>query len=174
MITVRRNAEFRADFPDDHIWDDNGEDVVQTGGKAVAQAIADILVGLGCTIDGLGDNVGHCWECGFSYQGLALLFHVVGLDPCIFVLQEPHRATPIISRYFHVLLKLNEQLRRDGRFHDLAWYSYDDRRVGHEGFELPIGGDIQALDVPEAEEIRKKVSFLDRLLAPLRPRLDVR
>jgi hypothetical protein len=174
MITVRRYAEFRADFPDDHIWDEKEEDVVQTGGKAVAQAIADILVGLGCTIHDLDDNVGHCWECCFSYQGLALWFHVVNLNPCIFTLDEPHRATPNIARYYHVLLNLNEQLRRDGRFHDLTWYSYEDGRVGKEGFEIPITGDIPAPDVPPVEVVGKKLSFFDRLLAPLRPRPDVR
>lgn len=171
MIQVRRYAEFRADFPDDHIWNADGTDVVQTGGKAVAQAIADILAGFGCVIEGLDDHLGHCWECSFSYEGLGLRFQVVDLQPCIFVLEEPHRARLDYALHLHVLLKLNEQLRRDGRFHDLRWY--EDERPGREGFDVPVVGDVPAVEDIKPwehqgmEEFRKR-SFLDKLLAPLK------
>lgn len=171
MITVRRYAEFRADFPDDQIWD--GDDVIQTGGKAVAQAIADILAGLGCVIEDLEDQAGHGWECRFSSQGLALMFHAVALDPCILVFEEPHRATRKLTRYYDVLLRLNEQLRRDGRFHDLAWYSYDGRQVGEETWETPVAGYGPAADSP-AEPAEKKLSFLQKLLAGKKARQDAR
>jgi hypothetical protein len=173
MIIVRSRAEFRADFPDDHIWNDDESDVVQTGGKAVAQAIADILAGFGCVIEVLEDNVGHCWECSFSYQRLALVFRVVDVDGCVLTFEEPHRVTRKLDRYYDVLLKANEQLRRDGRFHDLVWCSYDDRRVGAEAFQTPVAGYIPAADQP-VQPVEKKPSFLRKLLAPLGARADVR
>ena len=173
MITVRSRAEFRADFPGDHIWNDDESDVVQTGGKAAAEAIADILAGFGCVIEALEDNVGHCWECSFSYQRLPLVFRVVDVDGCILTFDEPHRAMRRLDRFCDVLLRLNEQLRRDGRFHDLAWYSQDDGRVGAEAFEAPVAGYVPAADQP-IEPVEEKRTFLQKLLAPLRARPDVR
>lgn len=169
MIAVRRYAEFHADFPDDHVWNEDETDTVQTGGKAVAQAIAQILVGLGCTIHELEDNVGHCWECSFSYKGSGLRFQVVDLEPCIFILEEPRRGRPDYGLHLHLLLELNEGLRRDGRFHDLAWYDYDGLNRGEEAFEVPVIGDLSAPD-----EIKKEPSFLAKLLAPLKARPENR
>jgi hypothetical protein len=169
MVIVRRHAEFRGDFPDDQIWHDDETDVVQTSGKNVAEAIADMLAGFGCTIHELEDNVGHCWECYFSYEGLGLWFRVVGLDTYIFVLQEPPRARPDYALHLQVLLNLNEHLRRDGRFHDLQWYDDDDRRVSKEAFDVPVVGDVPAVD-----EIKKERGFLGRLLAPLKARPERR
>ena len=174
MVTGRRYATFRADFPDDHIWNDDETDVIQTSGKAVAEALAEILSGFGCLIHELEDNVGHCWECYFSYEGLGLWFHVVGSDDCIFVLDEPPRARLDYAVHLHVLLKLNEEMRRDGRFHDLRWY--EDERLGRQAFDCPVSGNVPAMseikpwDVPTVEEIKGKRSFLDKLLAPLKAR----
>lgn len=168
MIHVRRYAEFRADFPDDYIWNEDQTEIVQTGGKAIAEAIAEILAGLGCHIRRLEDNLEHCWECSFSYEGLALLFRVVGLEPAIFILEEPGRARPDYALHFHVLLKLDEQLKRDGRFHDLAWYTHDGWRTGQEAFAVPVVGNL-----PSVEEIKRERGFLGRLLAPMRRRPDI-
>jgi hypothetical protein len=165
MIVVMPLAEFRADFPDDEIWD--GDTVVQVGGKNVTEAIAEILAGFGCIIEELIDDEEHGWACSFSYEGLALRFRVAGLDPYVFDCEEPLRAHPKYPLYFHVLLKLNEQLRRDGRFHDLAWF--EDSRPGGKAFERPVIGDIPAVD-----EIKRRQGFFERLLAPLRVRPAIR
>jgi hypothetical protein len=174
MVKVRRCAEFRADFPDDHIWnEDEPDDVVQTGGKAVAEALADILRSFGCTIEELEDNPGHCWDCCFTYEGLVLWFHVVGSERCIFVLDEPLRAQRGYDRHLEVLLKLNEHMRRDGRFHDLRWY--EDGRGSREPFDVPVAGDVPPMkrkrvqDRPHLGEI-KRGRFLGRLLASLTAR----
>ena len=178
MVTVRRHARFRTDFPEDHVWNENETDVVQTGGKAVAEAIIDILKSFGCIVHELEDNVGHCWDCYFSYEGLGLWFHVVDVDGCIFDLQEPHRARPDYLLHLHVLLKLNEQIRRDERFHELRWY--EDERPGREGFDVPVTGDIPTVGEiktkrnPAKEEGKERRSFLDKLLAPLKTRPESR
>ncbi len=178
MIAVRRYAEFRADFPDDHIWNEDETEVVQTGGKAVAEALGDILRSFGCTIHELEDNVGHCWDCYFSYEGLGLWFHVVDVGGCIFDLQEPHRARSDYLLHLHVLLKLNEQIRRDERFHERRWY--EDERPGREGFDVPVTGDIPTVDEIKAKKGQSKEggvgrrSLLDKLLAPLKARPESR
>jgi hypothetical protein len=169
MRAVRRYAEFRADFSDDQIWNDDQTEVIQTGGKAVADAIAEILATFDCTIGKLEDNVGHCWECSFSYEGLDLLFRVVGLEPTIFILEEPSRSRPDYALHLHILLRLDEQLRRDGRFHDLSWFAHDGWRTGDQAFALPVAG-----DVPTVDEIKKERGFLGRLLAPLKARPENR
>lgn len=177
MIEVRRYAEFRADFPDDCIWNADETDVVQTGGKAVAEAIADILSSFGCVIEELEDHVGHSWDCRFSYEGLVLWFHVVGWGDYIFILEEPPRARPDYALHLHLLLKLNEAMRRDGRFHDLRWY--EDERPRREGFDVPVVGDVPTVDEIKPWERAgvegvKKRSFLDMLLAPLKARPEDR
>lgn len=178
MIAVRRYAEFQADFPDDHIWNDDETDVVQTAGKAVAEALADILQGFGCTVHELEDNVGHCWDCYFSYEGLGLWFHLFGSEDCVFFLQEPPRARPDYTLHLNVLLQLNEQMRADGRFHDLRWY--EDDRPGRKAFDVPVTGNVPSVEATKGwrptgvDEPNNKRSFLDKLLAPLKVRPDVR
>jgi hypothetical protein len=71
--------------------------------------------------------------------------------------------------HLHVLLKPDEQLRRDGRFHDLSWFARDGWRAGDEAFAVPVVG-----DVPAVEQIKKERGFLGRLLAPLKARPENR
>jgi hypothetical protein len=79
--------------------------------------------------------------------------------------------------HLHVLLKLNEQMRRDSRFHDLRWY--EDGSPRREAFNVPVVGDMPTVDqikpwvVPSVDEIKKKRSFLDKLLAPLKTRPEI-
>src|ERR1700761_1215280 len=112
MTQVNRWAEFRADFPDDQIGE--GDGVVQSGGKAVAETIAGMLRSFGCKVDELFDEVMHGWMCDFAHEGLALRFQVVDLaDHYLLIFEEPHRATRDYYRYGDALTKLNEHVRRD-------------------------------------------------------------
>jgi hypothetical protein len=165
MIVVRRYAEFSADFPDDTIWNEGESRILQTGGKAIAEAIAEIMDGFGCTIDKLEDYLEHGWECSFSYEGLPLMFQVVNSEPAIFILERPRRVWIDHPLYTQVLLKLNEHLRRDGRFHDLTWYLYDDRGVGKEGFEIPVAEVV-------VEQVKKQPGFFARLFASRKGRSE--
>jgi len=165
-MIVKPCAEFRADFPDDHIEEDG--EIVRFGGLNVAEAIADILVGFGCTVEGIaGDFRG--WWCGFRFEGLALIFQLVDLgDHYVFVCEEPLRARPDYDLFLHALLNIDSRLKADSRFHDLLWYSYANR-PGESPSESPVTGEL-----PPISKIKKKRGLLGRLLAPMmaRPQID--
>src|ERR1700744_1748770 len=122
-MIVKPCAEFKADFPDDQI-EQNGE-IVELGGRNVAEAIADIFRKLGSHIEKIeGDYRG--WWCSFTYEGLALEFQLIDLSShYLFVLHEPLRARPDYALFLHALLDLDKNLRLEGRFHDLLWYGYE-------------------------------------------------
>ena len=168
MITIRRYAEFGCDFPDDTIWDAEETSIVQTGGKNLAESIAELTTRFGCVINELEDNLEHCWECRFSYEGLELGFHVYHAEPCILIVDQPFGFKRHFPLYCHVLMELNQAMRRDGRFHDLEWHTYDGTREGKEAYEVPVVGDI-----PEIDEIKQKPSFLKRLFGARKARPEI-
>ena len=166
-------AEFRADFPDDYVEEDG--EIVQFGGKAIAEAVADMLGGFGCVVEAVANRHQNGWWCDFAYERLALRFQVVDLgDECLLIFHEPHRATRKISRYGEALMKLNQCLRQDGRFHDLIWYNYDGRNPRKNPSDVPVIGGLTEEEDADSDDRwlddRKKLSFLEKLLAPLRRR----
>jgi hypothetical protein len=143
MIVVRPWAEFDADFPSDMIEDEH--DIVQFGGKNVAEAIGELLVGFGCVIEKLYYAGEHGWECLFLYERRSLWFQVTDMESYLFVCEQPIWGTSPDPRYIHALLKLNEALRQDGRFHNLGWFRSEDVLSGKAGAESPVIGDIPPL-----------------------------
>lgn len=168
MMVVKPYAEFKADFPDDQIGE--GDETEQYGGKNVTEAIAAILVGLGCTIEGIVDEEEHGWECRFLYEGLTLWFRLWDFgDDYAFRCDEPHPASAKYDLFLRLLMKLNDALRRDGRFHDLAWYGLERSQPVGEPSEAPVIGEI-----PSARDIEARQGFFQRLLAPMRVRPKAR
>ena len=167
MIVAKPWAEFRADFPSDQVED--GSDIVQFGGRNVAQAIAGLLAGFGCVIEEPYHAEEHGWQCSFTYENLPLWFQIQELGPSyLFVCKEPlisgHSEHPL---YFQALIKLNDALREDGRFHDLAWHDYNERGDRLSSSELPVIGEVpKRLEMPPMAE-KPKLSFVQKLLAPL-------
>jgi hypothetical protein len=162
MIVVRPTAEFRADFPDDGIWGANGE-IVLCGGKNVIEAIAAIMVSIGCSVGEAEEDGEHGWVCPFAYGKLSDNLRVC-CGGFILFFEKSRRAESKDPLFYRLLLELNDRLRADGRFHDLSWYS--EQRRGPDGTaDVPVTG-----DVPSLEEASKKPGLLGKLLAPLRPR----
>jgi hypothetical protein len=156
MIVVRPHAEFEGDFPDDQIED--GYEIIQCGCKNVIEAIAAIMVSFGCSVGEVQEDGDHGWVCPFTYGILSDELRV----PCgIFALffGRSHKASARDPLFCRLLPELNDHLRADGRFHNLRWYNGYSRRTKGEA-ESPVIG-----DVPSFEELNRKRSFLDRLLA---------
>jgi hypothetical protein len=80
------------------------------------------------------------------------------------MLEEPHRARRDYALHVHLLLELNEHLRRDGRFHGVAWFDPEGWRNNPEMFDTPVSGDIPSIDVPHDPGIETKRSLFDNSL----------
>ncbi len=113
-------AAFTADFPDDAVENEDGTDVVELGGRNVAEAIGQILRDLGCEVSetSRGD---YGWELSARGHGRECFCRIISLHPTFFLLFEDRRArgAPIghgLSQAF------SDAMRRDGRFHGLLWY----------------------------------------------------
>lgn len=175
MNGVRRCAEFMGSFPDDTVWNDDETAILQTGGKAVTEAVAGLLAEFGCLIEDVNDDLEHSWVCEFSYEGLALEFRTYSFDPYMVIFAEPFRASPSYPLFLHVLLRLNGRMRQDGRFGHLIWYD-EDRGVKAEGADLPFDGEVPPLDEIKSWRRRrhqeKRLGFLEKLLVPLKRRSE--
>ncbi len=138
MIIVRSLATFQADFPDDGV--DDGSGIMLYSGKNVAEVVRDILVANDCTTPELSNDGVHGWELTFAYRGYPLWMQVVRLDHFILECKEGPRMGDgsTSAPHLKVLLMLNEELRRDGRFHDLLWYRQRDYLADRPGSELPV------------------------------------
>jgi hypothetical protein len=72
--------------------------------------------------------------------------------------------------YFQALIKLNDALSADGRFHDLTWHDYDGRGVRQSSSEVPVIGEVpKKFEMPPMAQ-QRKLNFVQKLLAPLMKR----
>src|SRR5262249_110704 len=67
--------------------------------------------------------------------------------------------------HLDIMLKLNDQLNQDGRFHDLAWYDNNDVEDGRNGCPLPVIGQLPP--GARSSENQRKRSIIGNLLTPI-------
>ena len=141
-MIVRSCATFTADLPDDHIEDEEGVEIIQFGGKSVAEAISEILTQLGCVVDRLRYAHEHGWEldikCGkrrLWCQVTFMDFYVIHFEDISWVNQLLGRHHPL---YLDTLTRLAQELGRDPRFHDVLWFLRDEALTGVAGSKAPI------------------------------------
>jgi hypothetical protein len=139
-MTVRPWAEFTSELPDDLIEDETG--IVQYGGRSVAEAIVEILRGIGCEADPPIYAHDHGWEIEARCGKRRLRGQVTQVEGYIFNLEDPSWFSGRLARnraiYLDVLSRLAEALARDARFHDVRWYVNDDVLSGKEGAARPV------------------------------------
>jgi hypothetical protein len=137
-----RYAEFLADFPDDH--EENERDILLFGGRLAAEAIAEMLRGLGYVVEApeyMGD---HGWDINVYVDGKRIWLELVRLTN-EYILQiealpglfERLFRRPDLSYYAEFLTKLNEGLARDPRFEPLQWYALVDHNPKGEPMAEP-------------------------------------
>jgi hypothetical protein len=163
MTLLKEWALFRADFPSDMIDEGEGEPI--HGGKNVAEAIGKILQDLGCTVEDPEYAGAHGWGFLFRHQRKKFWIEVSeGWGHGHALRWEP----PLMSSYgseLDIMLNLNERLKQDGRFHDIAWYRKNDVEDAQNGFPLPV-----IRNSPRAPANPRKPSFIEKLFAPGRSR----
>lgn len=130
-MKVRPWAELRTDLPSDQIDDEH--DIVQFGGRGVAEAIGGLLAAQGYEVSQPEYAGEHGWE--FDFHALERRFwrQVTETDRilllCIDMTSSPFGAIsrkPPHPAYVEVMTLLDRELANDPRFHDLAWYFEDE------------------------------------------------
>lgn len=128
-MKVRERVELRADFPDDSIEDDR--DIIQFGGRNIAEALGEILQRLGCEVSPPEYAGDHGWEFVFHTGGLRLWCQVTDMDEeAILIFQDlsggirdgwfrPRRPNPVFA---DLLTRVNAALALDPRFSEVLWY----------------------------------------------------
>jgi hypothetical protein len=141
MIRLRPVAEFRADFPDDQIED--GDRIIQFGGKTVTEAVAEIVRGLGYSIGDLLNEEEHGWQLEVKGENCSLWLQITDLADHMILdamdateLFERSRS-PRARQYAELLPRLNAALKLDGRFHDIKWYTRKNAQ-GEVGVDEPV------------------------------------
>ena len=140
MVKVRRDALFLFDFPDDQIED--GHDIVVFGGRGVTDAIAQMIRGLGYQVSAPQDEDFKGWSLNVSDRRSEfwLRFSDLG-DSGVLVTADmtfPRWLWPLPRRaYADFLLKLDAELRRDGRFREIKWVRDRDDEIGGDSPVVP-------------------------------------
>ena len=124
MIEVRARADFRADFPDDGVEDETGW--VEFPGRSVATAIAEMLRRIGCAVAGPIQADEHGWELVIEFKQESLWCQVTAIDDYTLLFTDGVFMGNSSSRpgYLEAIAKLNLEMQRDPRFHDVLWYRW--------------------------------------------------
>ena len=123
-MKIRPWAKVTSSLPSDEIETEDGRDFVQYGGKSVAEAIAEDLRALGCTVETPTHAHEHGWECSFEFEGRHLRFQVTLIDDYYLFLDDGvflrHQwAHPTFAAFMRLV---GPTLRRDDRLENLRWY----------------------------------------------------
>jgi hypothetical protein len=140
-MIVRPWAEFTSDLPEDVIEDDEG--FVETGGRSVIHAIAEILAKIGCDVEAPRYADEHGWDLSFRRNGRWLWCQVTLIEGYIFIMEGP-AVFPIFqskkakANYREALTLFADAIAKDPRFHDVRWYLPDDVLRDRPGAKRPI------------------------------------
>ena len=139
-MIVRSCATFTTDLPDDHIED--GAEIIQFGGKSVAEAISEILTRLGCAVAPLRYADEHGWELDIKFGKRSLWCQVTFMDFYLVFFEDKSWINELLGRHHHlyldILKRLAQELGQDLRFHDVLWFLRDEVLTGVAGSKEPI------------------------------------
>jgi hypothetical protein len=133
-MILRTSAQFHADFPDDTI--ENEHDIVQFGGRNVAEAIGEILKGFGYGVEPPEYAGEHGWEFSIKAGKRRIWFQITMGDPAFLLMTQDtgifSRGRPENRRLLaEILTRLHDALASDSRFDRIFWY-HDDELAFHE------------------------------------------
>jgi hypothetical protein len=140
VMQIRPCAEFCADFPDDSVEDDDGE-IIQFGGRGVAEAIAAMLRGAGFEVSAPEHQHEHGWDFEVEAHGRRTWFQISLIDD--FILQSKFYGSFFTGGrdkklYAEVLTRLNDGLVADPRFTNVRWQTARDLNRDAPGTASPV------------------------------------
>jgi len=119
-------AAFGSTLPDDVIENEEGTDFIQYGGKSVAEAIAEILRGLGLQVDAPRNAHERGWELDIKAGKRPLWCQITLIEEYLFVFEDLSFWDKLLKRqnpiYVGALRGLAAALAADQRFHNVRWY----------------------------------------------------
>ncbi len=126
-MKVRPLAICTADFPDDAVETEDGKGFLDHGGRNVAEAVAEILSHLGCTISTPENAAEYGWRFGWAFKGQSFSCQVSSIPPEFYLLFDgaslrQNLSSRNTSPHAEIMAELNAELARDERFHDILWY----------------------------------------------------
>jgi hypothetical protein len=130
-MIVRPWAEFTTSLPDDGIENETG--FIQWPGKNVAEALAEILAGLGCTDVEIFDLEHAGYDVGFRLGKLVLAARVTVIDNPLIAFGRKRQ-----PEYLDFLKRVSDALAKDGRFQNLRWFTDDEVLTGVKGAKSPL------------------------------------
>ncbi len=145
-MKIRERVELRADFPNDDIEDDR--DIIQFGGRNLAEALGEILEGLGCKVS-VPEYAGeHGWEFDFYIGERRFWCQATDMqEDAMFIFKDMAwvigfwfsrpRPNPVFA---DLLTRVNAALALDSRFGPPLWYPLIDNSNGP-GFPNPVSGE---------------------------------
>lgn len=140
-MQIRPWAEFDTDLPLDYIEDDDGE-LLQYPGKAVSEAIAKMLEGLGCEVDVPQHAHEHGWQFSFKSRKQNLWCQVTYIERWLLVCEARGgffgTSRKAEEEEVTVLTGLNAALSADLRFSNLRWYTNEEVHTDFPGAEAPV------------------------------------
>ena len=138
MVRLRPNVWFKADFPNDAVYDEDGNEV-QFAGQAVAQAVANLLRARGYRVSEPENGYENGWSLNAHTQGQRFWMQVTFIDDYILQTQDmTWRLWPNQAGYIALLTALDASLKSDPRFTDLRWWVKDWPPTEAESFPGPL------------------------------------
>ena len=138
-MSLRPNVWFAADFPDDTVYDEDGNEL-QFAGQAVARAVADLLRARGYRVDEPENEMENGWSLDAYRQKQRFWMQVTLIDDYILQTKDmTWRLWPNTAAFEAFLLDLEASLKSDARFSNLRWWVKDWPPTASESFDSPAG-----------------------------------
>ncbi len=138
MVKPRPNVWFAADFPDDTVYDDDGNEL-QFAGQNVAKAIGEILAAYGYRMEEPENEEHKGWSMNAHRNGLRFWMLVTAIDGFILQTQDmTRRLWPDRAAFPAFLRDLHAGLSADPRFSQLRWWAKEWPPEEEESFPEPV------------------------------------
>jgi uncharacterized RDD family membrane protein YckC len=137
---LRTKAEFSSSLPDDSVEDERG--FVVLPGKNVAEALSELLAGIGCEVEPVGGAGDHGWDLHFRrgegrfYCELSIIDGGVAQFENMGVRASSARSQ---AAFAELLTELSSALHADGRFHQIGWFTRAEVTSQQAGAGSPSG-----------------------------------
>jgi hypothetical protein len=139
-VIVRPWVEFKSSLPDDQI--EQGDTVVQYGGKAVAFIVADMLRRLGCEVQDPQHAYEHGWDWNVERAGRRYFCQVTDMGEFLLLIRNTRWLERVLKRtpqdYIDLLRGLQKELEMEPRFSEFTWYTQDELDHGAAGGRVPV------------------------------------
>jgi hypothetical protein len=141
-MAKRTFVTFRADFPDESQWTENGSPLVPDG-RSIAGTIASALRGAGFRVSEPKQRLFYGWTFEILFPKRTEWCLLQGGDPWLLMVEERASgwvglfgARTISSDQDRALVAIDKVLKGDGRFSSVQWFTKEEYESG-----CRVGGD---------------------------------